>query len=107
MVEEIANDLFPRFEKMREEGKKVTVDFFDKYMQERGATFELSDSVMNVLIEMGFDFDTEQDRVEIEEPFLKKIQKIKNKQANHHISGFIFVFYRLLKEFFYKFYKFQ
>lgn len=61
LAKEIANDLFPRFQKMRKEGKRITVDFFDKYMEERGATFELSDSVMNILVEMGFDFDIEQD----------------------------------------------
>lgn len=72
LAEEIANDLFPRFQKMRREGQQVTVADFDKYMEERGATFELSDSVMNMLVEMGFDFDIEKDDVEVEEPFLKE-----------------------------------
>ena len=77
-AEEIANDLLPRFQKMREEGQQVTVADFDKYMEERGATFELSDSVMNMLVEMGFDFDIEKDDVEVEEPFLKEsLRKLK------------------------------
>ena len=78
LAEEIANDLLPRFQKMREEGQQVTVADFDKYMEERGATFELSDSVMNMLVEMGFDFDIEKDDVEVEEPFLKEsLRKLK------------------------------
>ena len=57
--EEIAQDLLPRFQKMRSEGQVVTVSDFDKYMEERGADSELSDSVMGYLVNMGFDFDIE------------------------------------------------
>jgi hypothetical protein len=57
--EEIAQDLLPRFQKMRSEGQIVTVADFDKYMEERGADSELSDSVMHYLVNMGFDFDIE------------------------------------------------
>lgn len=73
LAEEIANDLLPRFQKMREEGKKVTVADFDKYMEERGATFELSDSVMNILVSNGFDFDVEEDEeADLPEPYLNE-----------------------------------
>lgn len=71
LAEEIANDLLPRFKKMREDGQQVTVADFDKYMEERGATFELSDSIMNILVSDGFDFDVEEDDEEYPEPFLK------------------------------------
>lgn len=57
--EEIAQDLLPRFQKMRSEGQIVTVADFDKYMEERGADSELSDSVMHYLVNMGFDFSIE------------------------------------------------
>lgn len=57
--EEIAQDLLPRFQKMRSEGQLVTGSDFDKYMEERGADSELSDSVMHSLVKMGFDFDIE------------------------------------------------
>ncbi len=73
--EDIANDLIGRFQKMREEGKVVTVEDFDKYMSERGADSDLSHSVMNHLVNMGFDFDIEKEEDEydeIEEPYIKE-----------------------------------
>lgn len=71
--EDIATDLLGRFQKMREEGKIVTVDDFDKYMSERGADSDLSHSVMNHLVNMGFDFDIEKEEdEEYPEPFLKE-----------------------------------
>ena len=69
--EDIANDLLPRFQKMRNNGETVTVDIFDEYMDERGADSELSHSVMNHLVNMGFDFDIEREE-EYPEPYLKE-----------------------------------
>lgn len=57
LAQDIANDILPRLQKMRSEGKFVTTEVFDEYMKERGSSFELSDSVMNILVDMGFDFD--------------------------------------------------
>lgn len=57
--EEIAQDLLPRFQKMRQDGQTVTVADFDKYMQERGADSELADSVFHYLVNKGFDFENE------------------------------------------------
>jgi DNA recombination-dependent growth factor C len=72
LAEEIVNDLLPRFQKMREEGKQITISYFDKYMKERGASFELSDSVMNILVDRGFDFDIEKDEdIDFTEPYIK------------------------------------
>jgi DNA recombination-dependent growth factor C len=71
LAEEIVDDLLPRFQKMREEGERITVSDFDKYMEERGATFELCDSVMNILVNRGFDFDIEKDgEMDLPEPYL-------------------------------------
>src|SRR5574343_1624672 len=61
LSEDIAKDLLPRFQKMREDGKLITVDVFDKYMKERTADSEMSHAVMNHLVNMGFDFDFEED----------------------------------------------
>ena len=59
--EQIAHDLLPRFQKMRSNGEIFTLSDFDKYMQERGAGSELSDSVMHHLVNMGFDFDIDEE----------------------------------------------
>lgn len=59
-AEQIANDLFPRYQKMREQGQKITVDDFDKYMRDKNVS-NIADSVMHQLVEMGFDFDIDQD----------------------------------------------
>lgn len=72
--EQIATDLLPRFKKMREEGNIITVDFFDEYMEKRGASPDLYHSVMNHLVNMGFDFDSEPksiDDIDYEEPYIK------------------------------------
>ena len=70
----IAIDLLPRFEKMRAEGNTITVDHFDQYMKDRGASPDLYHSVMNHLVNMGFDFDLEtksMDDMDYGEPYLK------------------------------------
>lgn len=70
--EDIAKDILPRFQKMRDNGDEVTVDIFDNYMKERGASSDVYHSVMNYLVDMGFDFDIENDEDgEFDEPFLK------------------------------------
>ncbi len=71
--EDIASDLFSVFKKMKDKGENVTVKDFDKFMKERGADLKLSHSVMNHLVEMGFDFDFENDEeVEDDSIFIKK-----------------------------------
>ncbi len=59
--EDIAKDILPIFQKMRNNGQIVTIDTFDKFMEERGADDELSHSVMNHLVNMGFDLDVEEE----------------------------------------------
>lgn len=70
--EHIAMDLLLRFKKIREEGNIITVDYFDQYMEDRGASSDLYHSVMNYLVNMGFDFDPEpEEDLDSEEPYLK------------------------------------
>lgn len=65
--EEIAQDLLPRLEKMRSGGTIITPEYFEKYMTEKGAKLDLIDSVMSYLVNMGFDFDIEDDGKEIDD----------------------------------------
>jgi len=62
--EDIAKDILPIFQKMRNKGQIVTIDTFDRFMKERGADDELSHSVMNHLVDMGFDFENDEDEDE-------------------------------------------
>ena len=64
LAEEIADDLLPRFQEMRSKGETITVDNFDVYMEERGSTPELADAVLHILVDKGFDFDSEKDSLE-------------------------------------------
>ena len=65
--EDIAKDILPRFQQMREDGQNVTVEDFDIYMKDRGATSEDSDSALHYLVNMGFDFDNEEDEVDTDD----------------------------------------
>ena len=61
---EIAEDLLPRLQKIRDEKGIFTVGMFDNYMEERGGDMRLTDSIMSYLVDMGFDFDSDDDDVE-------------------------------------------
>lgn len=65
--EEIAQDLLPRFQKMRAGGTIITPEYFDKYMSDRGSGDKLMDSVMSYLVNMGFDFDVEDEDPDIDD----------------------------------------
>lgn len=67
LADDIAKDLLPRLEEMRNRGELVTVEFFEKYMKERGAKLNLSDAVLSSLVNMGFDFDTDESEEEFED----------------------------------------
>jgi len=58
---EIAEDLLPRLKKIKQEKGIFTVSMFDNYMEERNADMKLSDSIMSYLVDMGFDFDTDEE----------------------------------------------
>lgn len=65
--EEIAQDLLPRLQKMRDGGTTITPEYFEKYMKERGADMAMTGSVMSYLVNMGFDFDVEEEPDDIDD----------------------------------------
>lgn len=66
LAREIAEDLFPRLDKIRKEKGIFTIGMFDNYMEERGGDMKLTDEVISELVNMGFDFDAGEDDVEFE-----------------------------------------
>jgi hypothetical protein len=61
IAQEIAEDLLPKLQKIKEEKGKFTVGMFDNYMEERGGDMKLTDEIMSYLVDMGFDFDSDDD----------------------------------------------
>ena len=61
IAEDIALDLLPKLQKIKDEKGIFTVGMFDNYMEERGGNMKLTDEVMSNLVNMGFDFDTNED----------------------------------------------
>jgi hypothetical protein len=61
IAEDIAEDLLPKLQKIKDERGIFTVGMFDNYMEERNADMKLTDEVMSNLVNMGFDFDTNED----------------------------------------------
>ena len=59
LAREIAEDLLPRLNKIRDEKGIFTVSMFDNYMEERKGDMKLTDEVMAYLVDMGFDFDSD------------------------------------------------
>jgi hypothetical protein len=57
--EDIAIDLLPKLQKMKDEKGYYTVEDFEAYMKERGADDIMIYSVMNYLVGMDFGFDQE------------------------------------------------
>jgi len=70
LAEDIAKDILPILQKIRDEKGFFTVGMFDNYMEERNGDMKLTDEVMSYLVSMGFDFDTdvEDDDYEDETP---------------------------------------
>jgi hypothetical protein len=70
MAEDIARDLLPKLQEIKDEKGIFTVGMFDNYMEERNGNMKLTDEVMSYLVSMGFDFDTdvEDDDYEDETP---------------------------------------
>ena len=61
LAQEIAEDILPKLEEIKKEKGIFTVGMFDNYMEERKANMQLTDEVMSELVNMGFDFDTDDD----------------------------------------------
>ena len=57
LAREIAEDLFPQLQKIRDEKGIFTVSMFDNFMEERKGDMKLTDEVISELVEMGFQFD--------------------------------------------------
>lgn len=60
ITEDIAVDLLPKLEEIKDEKGSFTVSDFDEYMKQRGADSHTIDLVMSNLVSMGFDFDSEE-----------------------------------------------
>lgn len=58
---DIANDLLPKLQAKRAAGEKISASNFDVFMKENGADLSMIDGVMAELVNLGFDFDTEQE----------------------------------------------
>ena len=67
IAEEIAIDLLPKLQKIKDEKGIFTVGMFDNYMEERNANMKLTDEVMSYLVSMGFDFDMNEDDTDDED----------------------------------------
>lgn len=67
LAEDIARDLYPQLLKMRKEGQIITPEFFESFMKERGSDLAYIDAVMSILVNMGFDFDSELEDDDVEE----------------------------------------
>lgn len=61
LAEDIAKDLLPILQKIKQEKGIFTVGMFDNFMEERGGNMKLTDEVMSYLVSMGFDFDSDID----------------------------------------------
>ena len=61
IAEEIAIDLLPKLQKIKDEKGIFTIGMFDNYMEERNADMKLTDEIMSYLVNMGFDFDVDED----------------------------------------------
>ena len=57
LAREIAEDLLPRLQKIRDEKGIFTASMFDNYMEERKGDLKLTDEVMAELVDLGFQFD--------------------------------------------------
>lgn len=70
LAREIAEDLFPQLQKIRDEKGIFTVSMFDNYMEERKGDMKLTDEVISELVEMGFQFDYDDDSEDFDrDPF--------------------------------------
>ncbi len=59
LAEQIAKDLLPKLTNQRNNGESIRFDNFEKYMKDHGADLSMTDAVISELVNLGFDFDTE------------------------------------------------
>lgn len=71
--EDIAKDILPKLQKIKDEKGIFTIQDYMKYMEEKGADPMMVDCVASYIVNMGFDFDVEVDEGEDDVEFdLKK-----------------------------------
>ena len=58
-TDEIAEDLLPKLQQIRVEKGSFTMEDFENYMNQRGSDLKTIDLVASSLVNMGFDFDVE------------------------------------------------
>jgi len=58
-TDEIAEDLLPKLQQIRDEKGSFTMEDFENYMNQRGSDLKTIDLVASSLVNMGFDFDVE------------------------------------------------
>lgn len=58
-TDEIAEDLLPKLQQIRNEKGSFTMEDFENYMNQRGSDLKTIDLVASSLVNMGFDFDVE------------------------------------------------
>jgi hypothetical protein len=61
LAKKIAEDIFPTIQKIRDEKGIFTESMFDNFMEERKGDMKLTDEVILELVEMGFQFDYDED----------------------------------------------
>lgn len=59
--EDIAKDILPKLQKLKDEKGSFTIQDYMKYMEEKGADPMMVDCVASYIVNMGFDFDFEND----------------------------------------------
>ena len=66
LASDIAKDLLPKLQQKRNDGEKITPQFFELFIQQNGGDLSMVDSVMSELVNMGFNFDVESNDDECE-----------------------------------------
>lgn len=59
--EEIAKDILPKLQKLKDEKGSFTIEDYMKYMEEKGADSMMIDCVASYIVNMGFDFDVNEE----------------------------------------------
>lgn len=62
--EDIAKDILPKLQKLKDEKGSFTIQDYMRYMEEKGADPMMVDCVASYIVNMGFDFDVEVDEGE-------------------------------------------
>lgn len=64
LIEQIVDDLFPKYKKRQDNGEKISYQEFENDMKKGGATYDMFERVMSNLVEMGINFYSDEDEDE-------------------------------------------